>query len=939
MKKEIVINASKDRSRIAIVEDGELVELYVEHPDNVRTLGNIYLARIRKIMPGIRAAFVDIGQKQDAFLHFSDLTDNLPALLALAGEKIPGVEALPLSHAPQKRVADDESEPAIEEKLDFDTPDGEGDKEEASPNRNRRSRSGRSNRRSRGGRRRSGRREEEEEQEEAGEGRRSSPFVIDLTLKTGKVEPQPAGRRRAPSKPEADASEAEPKAEPKEKPARRTARRKADVPPQEGPDADAPPAEPAETPVSSGDGATEAADAPASRGRRTTRKAAPRPDAAPEAKPEAPAEPSPDDAEPAASKTAPTQGDDAQDGEEDEGAGRSSEGRRRRGRRGRRGGRRRRGRRSDDAQTQDETKTGEAGESKPEGESRQDDVAAEPQAQTERSSRGRGRRAAGPAEDSAQADAEAEAATADTKNEAAEKPSRPSSERGRRRASEEAPSSRRGRTAEPSEKTGDAAEKPGRTRSRGDRSASKPEPARQTAKPSVAEALAAAVTDRPEDFLRRDGVIPVKITKEPISAKGSRVSTDISLAGRFLVLVPAADYVAVSKKIESARERRRLKTLAASLKPEGCGVIVRTVAEGRDAKTLDTDLRLLVDKWRKIEAQIRAKPTPPVLLYEDVNMVSSIIRDLFTEDYDRILIDDPKLHKNVKAYVQAVAPHMAEKVVLHRSNTPIFRAVGIEKAVEQVFSARVPLPSGGYLFIEHTEAMHVIDVNSGRAGRGKSQAENLLAVNLEAAREVAKQLRLRDLGGIIVVDFIDMRSEADRRKVYNELKTEFKKDRAVTKLLPMSDFGLVEITRQRLRPSITAQATVAEEAAERLDPQAAMAAAGATEIPQPNRDFGPVTLDEPVTTDDVVERLGAWLKRYREEVPEKYRDRPIVVQVHPLLASHLRRGFPSLLTRLRFRHRPLRFHLDTEPTLHPLDFEVQDEKSGKPLKSQYAPST
>src|SRR5690606_17967105 len=265
-----------------------------------------------------------------------------------------------------------------------------------------------------------------------------------------------------------------------------------------------------------------------------------------------------------------------------------------------------------------------------------------------------------------------------------------------------------------------------------------PKPERAPAKTEPRKAP--TLPDRPEELLRRDGRILVKISKEPISAKGSRVSTDISLAGRFLVLVPAADYVAVSKKIESARERRRLKTLATSLKPDGFGVIVRTVAEDRDAKTLDTDLSLLLSKWRKIEKQLASGVEPPVLLYEDVNMVSSIIRDLFTEDYDRILVDDPRLHKNIKAYVQAVAPHMAERVQLHRSNTPIFRAAGLEKAVEQVFSTRVPLPSGGYLFIEHTEAMHVVDVNSGRAGRGKTQAENLLAVNLEAAREVAKQL-------------------------------------------------------------------------------------------------------------------------------------------------------------------------------------------------------
>ena len=422
----------------------------------------------------------------------------------------------------------------------------------------------------------------------------------------------------------------------------------------------------------------------------------------------------------------------------------------------------------------------------------------------------------------------------------------------------------------------------------------------------------------------------VKLTKEPISSKGSRVSTDISFAGRFLVLVPAADYVAVSKKIESGRERRRLRTLASSLRPEGFGVIVRTVAEGRDAKTLDTDMRLLVEKWSKITRQLEARPTPPELLYEDVNMISSIIRDLFTEDFDRILVDDPKLHRNIKAYVGAVAPHMADRVKLHRSNAPLFRTVGIERSVEQVFSSRVPLRSGGYLFVEHTEAMHVIDVNSGRAGKGKTQAENLLSVNLEAAIEVARQLRLRDLGGIIVIDFIDMWRDSDRRKLYQTLKREFTKDRAVTKLLPMSDFGLIQITRQRLRPSITAT-----ENGNAGDPAAAMAAAGASEIKQPERDFGPELLDASVSSEDLVRRIDNWLKNYRATVPERYRSRPIVLRVHPLFEAYLKRGMITQIRRWKWNVKGLNFEVVQDAGIHPLDFDVRDKKSGKSLTARY----
>lgn len=306
-----------------------------------------------------------------------------------------------------------------------------------------------------------------------------------------------------------------------------------------------------------------------------------------------------------------------------------------------------------------------------------------------------------------------------------------------------------------------------------------------------------------DGYLQNNQRILVKIIKEPISHKGSRVSTDISLAGRFLVLVPLADYVAVSKKISSFRERKRLRALVRSLTPEGFGVIVRTQADGQTARALDTDLRLLVEKWRKIERHLQGRPQHAKTVYEDVNMVSSVVRDLFSEDFKRILVDEPRLFKNLKGYVQAVAPSLADCVTYHDNSRPIFEAVGIEQQLKLAFETRVPMPSGGYLIIERTEAMHVVDVNSGRAGKGLSQEENALRVDIEAARMVCRHLRLRDLGGIICVDFIDLRDEKNRRKVLDEIKKEFKKDRAVTKVLPMSDFGIVQITRQRLRPSFT----------------------------------------------------------------------------------------------------------------------------------------
>ena len=306
--------------------------------------------------------------------------------------------------------------------------------------------------------------------------------------------------------------------------------------------------------------------------------------------------------------------------------------------------------------------------------------------------------------------------------------------------------------------------------------------------------------NRPD--LRRGQNLLVQVTKEPISNKGSRISTDLSLAGRFLVLVPLQRYVAVSRKITEEKERRRLKALASSLVPEGFGVIVRTVAEGRDAKSLDKDLKLLMERWRRAEEKLGSVEAP-ALVHEDVDMASSIIRDQFSDDYDRILVDHKPLFHSIRSYVRAVAPKMVDRVELHDAGAPVFEAADIQAGADRAFKDRVELPSGGYLFIERTEAMHVIDVNSGRSGRGKSQSQNSLDVNLEAAQVIVRQIRLRDLGGIIVVDFIDLRDEKNRKKVYDEIKKGFKDDRAVTKVLPMSDFGLVEITRQRLRPSLT----------------------------------------------------------------------------------------------------------------------------------------
>lgn len=293
----------------------------------------------------------------------------------------------------------------------------------------------------------------------------------------------------------------------------------------------------------------------------------------------------------------------------------------------------------------------------------------------------------------------------------------------------------------------------------------------------------------------------VQIVKEPIGSKGPRVSTNISLAGRFLVLMPMGDYIAVSKRIKSYKERRNLRQLVQNIVPDGFGVIVRTVAEGVDEALIEADLRDLLAKWNNLVAQLETAK-PPSLVHRDLEMTESLIRDLFAKDYDRILVDDKKMFQTLKTYVGKIAPNMLPNIELYQKSEHIFDHMKIHSDVESIFSPRVKMPSGGYLIFEQTEAMYVVDVNSGRYAAKKVQEDNSLKTNLEAAREIAKQLRLRDIGGIIVVDFIDLKEDSNRKKVYDELRKEFKKDRAKTNLLPMSDFGLIQITRQRIRPSV-----------------------------------------------------------------------------------------------------------------------------------------
>ncbi|MDT3695154.1 MAG: Rne/Rng family ribonuclease [Ignavibacterium sp.] len=309
----------------------------------------------------------------------------------------------------------------------------------------------------------------------------------------------------------------------------------------------------------------------------------------------------------------------------------------------------------------------------------------------------------------------------------------------------------------------------------------------------------AAVLEVPK--LRKGEEILVQITKEPVNNKGVRVTSSVSIAGRFCVLLPFDNKIGISKKIFDYKERRRLRNIARGIIPPNCGLIIRTVAKDQTEDAVKDDLTNLVKTWKSIESTAKSEE-PPTIVHQDLSTTDSVIRDLLTPDVSKVFVDSKKLFKQIKSYVQLIQPDLLEKIELYKSSSSIFDEFKIEEQITTLMGRKVPLPSGGYLIIEHTEAMVVIDVNSGRYAKSKEQELNSLKTDLEASREIARQLRLRDIGGIIVIDFIDLEEEKNRKKIYDELKKEFRKDRSKVSVLPMSDFGLVQITRQRIRQNI-----------------------------------------------------------------------------------------------------------------------------------------
>ncbi|MBU1097285.1 MAG: Rne/Rng family ribonuclease [Bacteroidetes bacterium] len=404
--------------------------------------------------------------------------------------------------------------------------------------------------------------------------------------------------------------------------------------------------------------------------------------------------------------------------------------------------------------------------------------------------------------------------------------------------------------------------------------------------------------------LKKGEEIVVQIIKEPVKGKGVRVSSSISMPGRFCVLLPFDNKIGVSKKISDFRERRRLRKLARGILPQDCGLIIRTAAKDQTEESLSGDLKFLVNNWSEIQQRIKNQ-SPPSIVHEDLSTTVSVIRDLFTPDVSKIFIDSKKLFKEIKDYVQFFQPELVKRVDLYKSSVSIFEEFKIEEQIKKLMGVRVPLPSGGHIVIEHTEAMVVVDVNSGRYAAKKDQELNSLKTDLEASREIVRQLRLRDIGGLIVVDFIDLEDDKNRKKIYDELKKEFKKDRAKIAMLPMTEFGLMQITRERIRENILQS----------------------MHEPCPYCEgTGLVTKKS-----NVAHEIEEWLKRFKQENKSK----PLILKIHPNLQDTLKRGRISFFSKLRFKYVfRLRMELDEKMSIQ--KFQFIDLRTGEDITDNYS---
>lgn len=309
-------------------------------------------------------------------------------------------------------------------------------------------------------------------------------------------------------------------------------------------------------------------------------------------------------------------------------------------------------------------------------------------------------------------------------------------------------------------------------------------------------------TGKIDQVLNKRWPILVQILKEPISTKGPRLSCELTLPGRYMVLTPFSDVVSVSKKISSAEERKRLHTLAESVKPKNFGIIIRTAAEGKKVQELHEEILQLLGKWEDIYRQLKTI-APPAKLLSELDKPASVLRDLLSDSFGRIVVNEKELYQDIRSYIGSISPDQVGMVHLHNGTKPVFDTFGVTRQIKAAFGKTSTLSSGAYIVIEKTEAMHVIDVNSGHKTTSADVDQTILGVNLEAAEEIARQIRLRDIGGLIVIDFIDMKNPDHKRQLSKAMEDFMRKDRSQHTILPLSKFGLMQITRERARPEVT----------------------------------------------------------------------------------------------------------------------------------------
>ena len=408
-----------------------------------------------------------------------------------------------------------------------------------------------------------------------------------------------------------------------------------------------------------------------------------------------------------------------------------------------------------------------------------------------------------------------------------------------------------------------------------------------------------------QDVVKRGQTLLVQVSKEPIGSKGPRVTAQISIPGRFLVYMPSASRVGVSRKIEARDERARLRQMVSNILPKDSGgVIVRTVGEELTEEHFKRELDSLLKLWKKIKKKstfVRA----PALVQRETSLTRGIIRDLFSAKVDHLAVDSKELHHEIVAYLDQVGPELKERVELYGGDPPLFDKYEVEAEIRSLFNRRVDLPTGGYVVIEQTEALVSIDVNTGRYTGKKDPESTILRTNLEAAREVARQLRLRDIGGIIVVDFIDMETRSNRDKVLQELRTHLGRDRARTRAFAVSELGLIEMTRQRVRPSLWQSMTA--------------------ECPTCNgtgRVFRPEV---------VVRRMERSLKRAGAD----RRERQLAVRLHPDVALYLVEQEPNFLRQLQ-KQTGIAVEVRDDPMMRLDEFRMMAQPAGRDVTEQYA---